>query len=248
VKDFCFYIVAKNKRFIDAAIRSANSFLYFNPDIAFKIFILGKNNSTEKILFKDIEIINISDYHININIPSNKQSFFDICFFQLAEAPKYINNSKYICFLGADTLCLQKLPFKYLINPLEEKKICVTPDAKSGIRKQELYDIIDISLYFNDGSMFWNIQDNKIFYEEFKRYIINNIEELSKLPFYDQTWMNIFMNTFYKEKLYEIGYFWNFRGSVKNDKAFIWHAGGRNSDGIEQIKKVYDNSIRKKLS
>ena len=218
MNDFCFYTIYKGERFKRASEMCKMSFLKHN-DIDFKVF------EAEGEWFKD-----------------KKYPDDNILFYKFAIAPKYLAGYKYICFVDADTLCLKKLPLDYIRKVLDNKRICVSTDPKLELRIGELerskYGFPRDGVYFNSGVVFWNNSDTDIFIDLFYKWVIDNYKEIRvATKFGDQTWLNMFLNKHYdfREKLYQLGYWWNFRGLEKDDRAYIWHPGGRGSEGIEKM-------------
>lgn len=150
--------------------------------------------------------------------------------------------------IDADSLCMCKLPFKNFDRYLKEDKFCAASDPKCEANTKELennFGIRRYTLYFNSGVCFWKKEAFEKEFKKYKEWVLVNFDELKQFSYADQTWMNIFMNKFYSERLAEIGWYWNFRGCIKHPRAYIWHAGGRGSRGIECLKEEF-NSWEKK--
>lgn len=256
-----FYTVAHGERFINAAIRSANSFIHFNPDIKFTVLCLidEGDDKLKKALMKKFteelhsqaEAMFITDYkHFDKKYLAINE-YYDICFYKFTRALSYIDGSEYICFVDADTLCMRPLKFSLIEPKLEKNLICVVGDPRREERLMELekggikwkYR----NIYFNSGVVFFNNKNKSVFSKEFYQYVNQHIDDLSKLPFADQTWLNCFFNNEFvkaQNDLFELGYWWNNRNELPDARSYIWHAGGRGSEGIENIEKKYKELIK----
>ena len=226
--DFNIYTVAHGEAFMNCAVKSAESFVKHNDNIKYTIFVLG--DSLGIVMWINgrgrIELRYIQDWKSFPPEFIKKKPFADVCLFKSAIAPKYLSGSKYIGFVDADTICNHKLPFEFITEQLDKNKICVATDSKAYQRKSELSNYYkDWTLYFNSGVIFYDESIRCILIETFYNWALDNTKLLSTLPFNEQTWLNIFLNKFYKKKLYELGYYWNMRSSINVKEAHIWHYG-----------------------
>lgn len=242
--DFHFYTVAHGERFIEAAKRSAESFERYNPGIKFTIFVLDDTENLElNPRGSRFNIVRVFDYGVMDKKYLEINKYYDILFFKFCIAPEYLKEGKYIGFVDADTLCQCELPLSRLIEPLDNMNICVAPDPMDEVRCEELFNNVHVEWfsefkYFNSGVVFWNRSMNDLFCDKFNSWVKSNMDMLSKCKFGDQTWLNLFLNG--REHLYMLGWYWNFRGCIHHPRAYIWHAGGRDSEGIESIRKFLD--------
>jgi len=259
-KKWLFYTVAHSKRFVGAAVNSAESFIKWNPDIKFVIFLLDEGdeynwiasvNDIELKVIKEKDWKTFDQKYLDIN------KYYDVCFFKFGIAPKYLKEyeADYIGFVDADTLCMRELPLSRFHEDLDINSIIYATDPKLEDRITELLrtDINEVDphdiFYLNSGVLFWKHNEGfqKLF-NSFGLWVKDNIDELSKLPFADQTWLNIFLNNYccnprFDFLIYEMGYWWNLRTVLPDERCYIWHPGGRNSEGIENIKKYLEGKL-----
>lgn len=241
--DFHLYTIAKGQRFIDAAVRCAYSFVEKNPGMRFTVFVIGKNDfmfpKNPNIM---LEFTKLPKYFTPEIM--EKKPCADILFFKYADAPFMLEtNARYIGQVDADCLCMCKLPIEYIAEYLKANYFLAATDPKVEVNKQEIfpYENVKWKLYFNSGVCFWPRKFTKEYLGSYKEWTLDNIEHLIQIPYADQTWMNIYMNHFYADALREIGWYWNFRGCVRHPRAYIWHAGGRDSEGIEMLAEEFES-------
>ncbi len=250
MKSFCFYTVAHETRFIDSAIRCANSFLYYNKKVTFIIFLMEdcKLSASQKLELNAEAIVKNIKHYEYFTDPKvlKRKPHINICFCKFCIAPKYIPDGfKYICFVDADTWCLKKLDLDIIVSHLDDYRMCVTQDPKAEkhievLMKSKFGYNPHHNLYFNTGVVFWNSKMNYILIQHFSKFITENLYDLIKLNANDQTWLNIFYNNYRPlSEIMQIGWYWNCRGPIKHPYAYIWHGGGRSKVGIEKIAEEY---------
>lgn len=225
--DFHLYTIASGARFIEAAERCADSFRMKCPGIRFTIF---REPFPEYFSAGIIE----------------KKPCANMLLYKYAEAPfRLPGGEKYIGQIDADCLCMCRLPLEYCIEDLQAGKFCASSDPKVEVNRREIdrvYPAIDWKLYFNSGVAFWPRALTPTLLGRYKDWVLDNIPTLAKIPYADQTWLNIWLNKDLRRNLLsEIGWYWNYRGTARHKRAYIWHAGGRDSEGIEILKAEYDS-------
>lgn len=228
------YTIASGKRFIDAAILCRKSFLRHNPDIKFKIFIPSGEF--------DESIAGAHPFDLPV-FPAEivKRKPLVSLLFSKFGVVNHLIKDDYIGFIDADCYCRQPVFTMSLRKILDRGYFGVTSDAKVMIRKLEIEDCgypLVWKLYFNSGVVFWKTGPASQIMGRFGEWFRSNIDWLTHLPFGDQTWINYYLNTSGGAVLYDLGYFWNFRGRYLDPRTRIWHPGGRDSTGIEDIKRL----------
>lgn len=162
--------------------------------------------------------------------------FYNILFYKFAIAPCMLDADMY-CYVDSDTFCMQELQLNRI-----QSGISAALDGMADIRVLQIENMragfMDIDFYFNSGVVFFDNEIKKILLTEYHDFVLERIKDM---PLYgDQTWMNIFFASRYINRL---GYFWNYKSDKPYARAFIWHAGGRGSKGIEAIEK-YSKEIK----
>ncbi len=227
------YTVAAGKRFIDAAILCRRSFLEKNEGIEFRIFIPSREYRSSIEGAEPFEIPRLADHLVRA------KPLIGLLFAKYGLVHLGLQ-SDYLGFIDADCYCLNPLPLPQLLRVLGMANVGAVGDGKAMIRTLELRDA-GISTkwrhYFNSGVCFWCRGALAPFAGWFKK----NADRMVRLPFNDQTWLNIYLNES-DRKLYELGYFFNCRGGPSPDRRlYIWHPGGRGTKGIEYIKKYEED-------
>lgn len=231
------YTVASGERFINAAIICRRSFLRHNPGIKFKIFVPSEEFDESVAGSQPFDLPEFPKK------AKEKKPLISLLFSKFGLVNNFVDDD-IVGFVDADSYCQHKLPIEILREILDRSSIGAASDPKAAIRKIEIRKCgwsIPWPLYFNSGVVFWSRKGGKII-SGFGKWFEDNLDRMIRLPFGDQTWLNIYLALCATPE--DIGYFWNHRGINPDPRALIWHPGGRDSVGIEKIKSVED-SIKK---
>lgn len=239
--DYHFYTIAHGKRFAESAVRCADSFVSKNSGLKFTVFVddlCGVPRGTSDV------IKTVIPPYFNAGALAVKP-YANLLLHKFARLPFAVpGKEKYIGQIDSDCLCMCKLPLEYFVEDLDAGKFCASSDPKVEVNKREINAIIpDIywRLYFNSGVCFWPRAETGNIFHVYESWVLKNQKMLWSLKYQDQTWLNIWLNQYHQEKLSEIGWYWNYRGTARHKRAYIWHAGGRDSEGIEVLKAEYES-------
>jgi len=204
------YTVASGERFEQAARVSKTSFERFGYDYTiFKPEIINSMFTPEQLA---------------------RNQYYDILYYKFCVAPGLIDDDK-IMFVDADTYCQRPLA----LECMDWSKLNVAPDPASDRNKKQMGR--DMDFYFNSGVAMFNRNFAGRLVNEFAPWVRKHIDDEVMRTYGDQTWLNLWCLEV-GVPIKQLGYWWNNRNIQFDQRAYIWHPGGRGSVGIEQIQKL----------